>query len=564
MFTTAGAVSRVAVGSETQSKGTYATAAIEFESPLENRELLQSMEGMNVPGGHPAGLKFIDWDTKKHFKLFGKKQRAAVETAGRSAAVVDLADASPGSDQNRDEDSPEAAAADGDATGWAAVEPEPEPDIPVSVRLAREEETRAAQLAAERANAEEAKDAEDDLISLGGDESDHFDDDAGEDQDATDRSVTPEPPAGDDDDAKEEDKDKEPPARYAAYESGAKEEDKDEDEETDDDKEDRRPSYKNRARSRSASRDTTQGIRLGVNRSHNAMVLPVASGSATAGTGARLRQAAVPVAAAVTWSRCAAVDRRRPGAISAIGEIAEVRPRCHAARRPSALVGTTAVDAGDAGDPSTALEGIPRVRPLATSAAIGTHTATEGALRPGQNEIVSPPNEIASHPPAAAIACVGHPRRVAHPRRRRPAPIATPRLPWTRPPRFSSPDPRSTSCAASAPTAPGRARARTWTAHWKPCAKHAAPSSASGSGAAGTRLASSRVARRRPSPTPTPTKDRRTPSSGSSTNATKSWNARIRWGSYPTARRRARSGARTSTRAATGACRRRGSATSRR
>ena len=255
MFTTAGAVSRVAVGSETQSKGTYATAAIEFESPLENRELLQSMEGMNVPGGHPAGLKFIDWDTKKHFKLFGKKQRAAVETAGRSAAVVDLADASPGSDQNRDEDSPEAAAADGDATGWAAVEPEPEPDIPVSVRLAREEETRAAQLAAERANAEEAKDAEDDLISLGGDESDHFDDDAGEDQDATDRSVTPEPPAGDDDDAKEEDKDKEPPARYAAYESGAKEEDKDEDEETDDDKEDRRPSYKNRARSRSASRD---------------------------------------------------------------------------------------------------------------------------------------------------------------------------------------------------------------------------------------------------------------------------------------------------------------------
>lgn len=255
MFTTAGAVSRVAVGSETQSKGTYATAAIEFESPLENRELLRSMEGMNVPGGHPAGLKFIDWDTKKHFKLFGKKQRAAVETAGRSAAVVDLADASPGSDQNRDEDSPETAAADGDGTGWAAVDPEPEPDIPVSVRLAREEETRAAQLAAERANAEEAKDAEDDLISLGGDESDHFDDDAGEDQDATDRSVTPEPPAGDDDDAKEEDKDKEPPARYAAYESGAKEEDKDEDEETDDDKEDRRPSYKNRARSRSASRD---------------------------------------------------------------------------------------------------------------------------------------------------------------------------------------------------------------------------------------------------------------------------------------------------------------------
>ena len=125
MFTTAGAVSRVAVGSETQSKGTYATAAIEFESPLENRELLRSMEGMNVPGGHPAGLKFIDWDTKKHFKLFGKKQRAAVETAGRSAAVVDLADASPGSDQNRDEDSPETAAADGDATGWAAVEPEP-------------------------------------------------------------------------------------------------------------------------------------------------------------------------------------------------------------------------------------------------------------------------------------------------------------------------------------------------------------------------------------------------------------------------------------------------------
>ena len=260
MFTTAGAVSRVAVGSETQSKGTYATAAIEFESPLENRELLRSMEGMNVPGGHPAGLKFIDWDTKKHFKLFGKKQRAAVETAGRSAAVVDLADASPGSDQNRDEDSPETAAADGDATGWAAVEPEPEPDIPVSVRLAREEETRAAQLAAERANAE-AKDAEDDLISLGGDESDHFDDDAGEEQDATYRSVTPEPPAGDDDDDddKEEDKDKEPPARYAAYESGAKEEDKDEDEETDDDKEDRRPSYKNRARSRSASRDNNAG-----------------------------------------------------------------------------------------------------------------------------------------------------------------------------------------------------------------------------------------------------------------------------------------------------------------
>lgn len=303
---------------------------------------------------------------------------------------------------------------------------------------------------------------------------------------------------------------------------------------------------------------TTQGIRLGVNRSHNAMVLPVASGSATAGTGARLRRAlATVLAAAVTWSRCAAVDRRRPGAISAIGEIAEARPRCPAARRPSAPAGTTAGDAGDAVDPRTALEGIPRVRPLATSAAIGTHTATEEALRPD-------PNEIVSHPPAAAIACVGHPRRVAHPRRRRPALIATPRLPWTRPPRFSSPDPRSTSCAASAPTAPGRARARTWTAHSKPCAKHAAPSSASGSGAAGTRLASSRVARRRRSPTPTPTKDRRTPSSDSSTNATKSWNARIRWGSYPTARRRARSGARTSTRAATGACRRRGSATSRR
>ena len=563
MFTTAGAVSRVAVGSETQSKGTYATAAIEFESPLENRELLQSMEGMNVPGGHPAGLKFIDWDTKKHFKLFGKKQRAAVETAGRSAAVVDLADASPGSDQNRDEDSPEAAAADGDATGWAAVEPEPEPDIPVSVRLAREEETRAAQLAAERANAEEAKDAEDDLISLGGDESDHFDDDAGEDQDATDRSVTPEPPAGDDDDAKEEDKDKEPPARYAAYESGAKEEDKDEDEETDDDKEDRRPSYKNRARSRSASRDNNAGHPSG-RQPQSQRDGPPGRQRFSNGGDWGAPASGRPVAAAVTWSRCAAVDRRRPGAISAIGEIPEVRPRCPAARRPSALVGTTAVDAGDAVDPRTALEGIPRVRPLATSAAIGTHTVTGGALRPGQNEIVSPPNEIDSHPPAAAIACVGHPRRVAQPRRRRPAPIATPRLPWTRPPRFSSPDPRSTSCAASAPTAPGRARARTWTAHSKPCAKHAAPSSASGSGAAGTRLASSRVARRRPSPTPTPTKDRRTPSSDSSTNATKSWNARIRWGSYPTARRRARSGARTSTRAATGACRRRGSATSRR
>mmetsp|Transcript_457 Transcript_457/g.2159 ORF Transcript_457/g.2159 Transcript_457/m.2159 type:complete len:407 (+) Transcript_457:580-1800(+) len=306
---------------------------------------------------------------------------------------------------------------------------------------------------------------------------------------------------------------------------------------------------------------TTQGIRLGVNRSHSAMVLPVASGSATAGTGARLRRA---LAAAVTWSRCAAVDRPLPGAISAIGEIPEVRPRCHAAHRLSAPAGTTAGDAGDAVDPRTALEGIPRVRPLATSAAIGTHTVTEGALRPGQNEIVSHPNETDSHPLVAAIACVGHPRRVAQPRRRRPALIATPRLPWTRPPRFSSPDPRSTSCAASAPTAPGRARVRTWTARWKPCAKHAAPSSASGSGAAGTRLASSRVARRRRSPTPTPTKDRRTPSSDSSTNATKSWNARIRWGSYPTARRRARSGARTSTRAATGACRRRGSATSRR
>ena len=312
---------------------------------------------------------------------------------------------------------------------------------------------------------------------------------------------------------------------------------------------------------------TTQGIRLGVNRSHSAMGLPVASGSATAGTGAGLRRAlaTVPVlAAAVTWSRCAAVDRRRPGAISAIGEIAEARPRCPAARRPSALVGTTAGDAGDAVDPRTALEGIPRVRPRATSTAIGTHTATEGGTRPGPNETVSPPNEIVSHPLVAAIACVGHPRRVAHPRRRRPALIATPRLPWTRPPRFSSPDPRSTSCAASAPTAPGRARARTWTAHSKPCAKHAAPSFASGSGAAGTRLASSRVARRRRSQTPTQTKDRRTPSSDSSTNATKSWNARIRWGSYPTARRRARSGARTSTRAATGACRRRGSATSRR
>jgi hypothetical protein len=204
------------------------------------------------------------------------------------------------------------------------------------------------------------------------------------------------------------------------------------------------------------------------------MGLPVASGSATAGTGAGLRRAlaTVPVlAAAVTWSRCAAVDRRRPGAISAIGEIAEARPRCPAARRPSALVGTTAGDAGDAVDPRTALEGIPRVRPLATSAAIGTHTATEGGTRPGPNEIVSPPNEIVSHPLAAAIACVGHPRRVAQPRRRRPALIATPRLPWTRPPRFSSPDPRSTSCAASAPTAPGRARARTWTAHSKPCAK---------------------------------------------------------------------------------------------
>ena len=73
MFTTAGKVSRVAVGSEEQrDKGTSAVAAIEFETPL-NKSLLDSMEGMDL-GGRPAGLKFIDWDVK-HFKPFGKKQR---------------------------------------------------------------------------------------------------------------------------------------------------------------------------------------------------------------------------------------------------------------------------------------------------------------------------------------------------------------------------------------------------------------------------------------------------------------------------------------------------------
>ena len=132
MFTTAGEVSRVAVGSEEQrEKGTFAVAAIEFAAPP-NKSLLDSMEGMDVPGGHPAGLKFIDWDVKKHFKLFGKKQRSAVAEAGRAAAKVEVAAGS---------SEPEAQQR-GDATGWAAVDPEPEPDVPVSVRLAREEEER--------------------------------------------------------------------------------------------------------------------------------------------------------------------------------------------------------------------------------------------------------------------------------------------------------------------------------------------------------------------------------------------------------------------------------------
>ena len=132
MFTTAGEVSRVAVGSEEQrEKGTFAVAAIEFAAPP-NKSLLDSMEGMDIPGGHPAGLKFIDWDVKKHSKLFGKKQRAAVAEAGRAAAKVDFADGGSSEPEDRG-DSP----ARGDATGWAAVDPEPEPDVPVSVRLAR-------------------------------------------------------------------------------------------------------------------------------------------------------------------------------------------------------------------------------------------------------------------------------------------------------------------------------------------------------------------------------------------------------------------------------------------
>mmetsp|Transcript_5773 Transcript_5773/g.23846 ORF Transcript_5773/g.23846 Transcript_5773/m.23846 type:complete len:376 (+) Transcript_5773:64-1191(+) len=186
MFTTAGKVSRVAVGSEEQrDKGTFAVAAIEFAAPP-NKSLLDSMEGMDVPGGHPAGLKFIDWDVKKHFKLFGKKQRGAVAEAGRAAAKVELAGASGSTEPEDRGDSPPR----GDATGWAAVDPEPEPDVPVSVRLAREEEERAAQ----RAAAEAAAEAEDDLISLGGDESDHFDDDGDKS-----RSDTPEPRDDDDD-----------------------------------------------------------------------------------------------------------------------------------------------------------------------------------------------------------------------------------------------------------------------------------------------------------------------------------------------------------------------------
>ena len=194
MFTTAGQVSRVAVGSEEQrDKGTFAVAAIEFAEPP-NKSLLDSMEGMDVPGGHPAGLKFIDWDVKKHFKLFGKKQRGAVAEAGRAAAKVELAGASGSTEPEDRGDSPPR----GDATGWAAVDPEPEPDVPVSVRLAREEEERAAQraaaeAAAEAAAAEAAAEAEDDLISLGGDESDHFDDDGDKS-----RSDTPEPRDDDD------------------------------------------------------------------------------------------------------------------------------------------------------------------------------------------------------------------------------------------------------------------------------------------------------------------------------------------------------------------------------
>ena len=149
MFTTAGQVSRVAVGSEEQrDKGTFAVAAIEFAEPP-NKSLLDSMEGMDVPGGHPAGLKFIDWDVKKHFKLFGKKQRGAVAEAGRAAAKVELAGASGSTEPEDRGDSPSR----GDATGWAAVDPEPEPDVPVSVRLAREEEERAAQRAAAEAAA---------------------------------------------------------------------------------------------------------------------------------------------------------------------------------------------------------------------------------------------------------------------------------------------------------------------------------------------------------------------------------------------------------------------------
>ena len=310
MFTTAGQVSRVAVGSEEQrDKGTFAVAAIEFAEPP-NKSLLDSMEGMDVPGGHPAGLKFIDWDVKKHFKLFGKKQRGAVAEAGRAAAKVELAGASGSTEPEDRGDSPRGATPR-DGRRWI---PSPNPTSPspcVSRGRKRSEQRSARRLRRRlrRRAAEAAAEAEDDLISLGGDESDHFDDDGDKS-----RSDTPEPRDDDDD------------VRHIEPEGHRLRDDDDDD----DDKEDRRPSNKRVAsRSRSASRDRPpprNARRFSNGGDWNApRVRAVRTGGG--------------------WSRCGAVGRRRRRGNSAtIAGIPGARRRRAEGATPA---GTTAAGAGD-------------------------------------------------------------------------------------------------------------------------------------------------------------------------------------------------------------------------
>jgi len=152
----AGEVASVTLGVESSSRGrgggatTYRVAAVEFSSPPA-ASALALLKGMEVPGGHPAGVAHLPFDPRKHARLFK-------EGAGAGDAPIAEQDDEA---EDADGDATEKAAGGKAGDGWGpARSPSPEPEEPVSVRLAREkeaEEKKRAEAEAEREREEKAR-----------------------------------------------------------------------------------------------------------------------------------------------------------------------------------------------------------------------------------------------------------------------------------------------------------------------------------------------------------------------------------------------------------------------